>query len=88
MPDDFDPVEDLTESFREYRRTGDVSLRDELVEAHRWMAASSARRFANRGEPLDDLVQVADLGLVKAVERFDPELGRSVPRVRQADHRR
>ena len=34
-----------------------------------------ARRFSNRGEPLDDLVQVGYLGLIKAIERFDPDLG-------------
>ena len=75
MPDEPRRSEDLTDSFREYRRTGDSGLRDRLVEAHRWMAISSARRFANRGEPLDDLIQVASVGLFKAVERFDPEMG-------------
>ena len=39
------------------------------------LAEYLARRFANRGEPLDDLVQVASLGLLKAVDRFDPERG-------------
>jgi RNA polymerase sigma-B factor len=38
------------------------------------LAAYLARRFANRGQPLDDLIQVASLGLLKAVERFDPSL--------------
>jgi RNA polymerase sigma-B factor len=51
------------------------ALRDQLIEAHLGLAEYLARRFANRGEPLDDLVQVASLGLVKAVERFDPERG-------------
>lgn len=65
----------LLEVFRRYRETGDPALRDELVVAHRWIAAHAARRFANRGEPVDDLVQVGSVGLIKAVERFDPELG-------------
>ena len=48
------------------------ALRDELVAAHMGLAAYLARRFANRGQPLDDLIQVASLGLFKAVDRFDP----------------
>ena len=58
--------------FVEYRRTGERQLRNELIEAHQGLAAHLARRFANRGEQLDDLRQVAFVGLLKAVERFDP----------------
>jgi RNA polymerase sigma-B factor len=61
--------------FVAYASTGDVVLRDRLVAAHMGLAAYLARRFANRGQPLDDLVQVASLGLLKAVDRFDPSLG-------------
>jgi RNA polymerase sigma-B factor len=50
-------------------------LRNELVEAHQWLGHVAARRFAHRGEPLDDLLQVALLGVLKAVERFDPDFG-------------
>ena len=63
--------------FREYCRTRDRALRNVLVEEHRWLARVAARRFANRGEPVDDLQQVALLGVLKAVERFDPEYGSS-----------
>lgn len=59
--------------FVEYRRTGERQLRNELIEAHQGLAAHLARRFANRGEQLDDLKQVAFVGLLKAVERFDPD---------------
>src|SRR3954466_1428586 len=59
--------------FVEYRRTGDRRLRNELIEAHKSLASHLARRFANRGEPFDDLLQVAYLGMLKAVERFDPD---------------
>lgn len=69
-----DPPE-VTARFTEYQRTGDRALRNELVAEHLSLAEAMARRFANRGEPLDDLEQVAMLGLVKAVERFDPRHG-------------
>lgn len=59
--------------FVTYRRTRDRKLRNELIETHSSLAAHVARRFANRGEPLDDLLQVANLGMLKAVERFDPD---------------
>lgn len=67
--------EHLRDRFRAYRETGDRAIRDELIEAHLRLAEHLARRFNNRGVPLDDLVQVAALGLVKAVERFEPERG-------------
>ncbi len=51
------------------------SSRSELVEEHAPLAHFLASRFANRGEPRDDLVQVALVGLFKAVERFDPDRG-------------
>ncbi len=50
-------------------------LRDELVEQHLPLVEYLARRFRNRGEPLDDLVQVATIGLIKSVDRFDLERG-------------
>ncbi len=53
----------------------DVRQRDELVTSHLGLAHQLARRFANRGEAHDDLVQVASLALVRAAERFDPERG-------------
>ena len=67
--------EETAARYREYRRTGDVTLRNALVEESIGFADYLARRFANRGEPLDDLRQVALIGLVKSVERFDPDRG-------------
>jgi RNA polymerase sigma-B factor len=61
--------------FVEYAATRDPAVRDELVAAHLGLAEYLARRFANRGEPLDDLIQVASFGLLKAVDRFDPDRG-------------
>src|SRR6059058_3054311 len=73
----FDPSqrEELRRKFQEFAETRDQRLRDELIEAHLGLAEYLARRFSNRGEPLDDLIQVASVGLLKAVDRFDPERG-------------
>jgi RNA polymerase sigma-B factor len=50
-------------------------LRDELVSGYLPVARHIARRFVNRGEPLDDLIQVATLGLIFAIDRFRPDIG-------------
>jgi RNA polymerase sigma-B factor len=65
----------LREKFVEYKQTNARKVRNELIEAHRSLASHLARRVANRGEPFDDLLQVAYLGMLKAVERFDPGRG-------------
>jgi RNA polymerase sigma-B factor len=62
------------ERFRALRATDDPALRDQLIEDYLWIARHGARRFGGRGESADDLLQVASLALVKAVDRFDPEL--------------
>ncbi len=69
------PRHELRADFVTFVDTRDPALRDKLVSSYLGLAEYLARRFANRGEPLDDLVQVASLGLVKAVDRFDPERG-------------
>jgi RNA polymerase sigma-B factor len=63
------------DAFREYQRSGDQRLRNRLIEMHLDLARREAMRFAGRGEPVDDLLQVARLGMLKAVERFDPTIG-------------
>ena len=65
------------ERFRALAASGDEKLRDDLVEEFAWVARHCARRFADRGEPFDDLIQVGMLGVFKAVQRFDPEHGTS-----------
>jgi RNA polymerase sigma-B factor len=66
---------ELRTKLEEYARTGDKDLRDEIVASQVGLAEYLARRFKNRGEPIEDLIQVALLGLLKAVERFDPGRG-------------
>jgi RNA polymerase sigma-B factor len=55
-------------------------LRDALVEQHTPLARRIAARYSGRGEPFEDLAQVAMLGLVKAAERYDPDRGTDFPR--------
>ena len=59
--------------FRTLRERPDDATRRELIEIHLGLVEYLARRFAGRGEPLEDLVQVGTIGLVKAVDRFDPD---------------
>src|SRR5687768_3133766 len=55
-----------------YHREGDAAAREALVERFLPLARQLARRYQRGGEPLDDLVQVASLGLLKAIDRFEP----------------
>src|SRR3954462_12337206 len=56
-------------------QTGDDRAREELIERYMPLARSLALRYRRPGEPLEDLIQVASVGLVKAVDRWDPERG-------------
>lgn len=70
-----DPDETEDERFHRFVRTRDRRLRNELVEAHLGLAHHFAARYRRSGADDDDLHQVAFLGLVKAVDRFDPDRG-------------
>jgi RNA polymerase sigma-B factor len=58
-----------------YHTRGDASARDELVVNLMPLVRSLAGRYAGRGEQLEDLVQVGAIGLIKAIDRFDPSRG-------------
>jgi RNA polymerase sigma-B factor len=75
MPNEVRPADATREKFAEFAATRDAVLRDELVTAHLGLAHQLARRFANRGEAYDDLVQVASMAIIKSVDRFDPTRG-------------
>ena len=72
--DTFDDLDDL-ELFHEFAASRARSVRNRLVERHMGLAAHIAKRFSRPGGTEEDLRQVAMLGLVKAVDRFDPEYG-------------
>ncbi len=63
------------ELFRRYKEHGDMDAREKLVMSHLNLVRFLANKFKNRGEPLDDLMQVGYLGLLKAIDRFDPSRG-------------
>jgi RNA polymerase sigma-B factor len=63
------------ELFRRYKEEGDQDARDQLIVNHLNLVRFLAAKFANRGEPLEDLVQVGTIGLIKAIDRFEPARG-------------
>jgi RNA polymerase sigma-B factor len=69
------PALGSAELFARWRENRDREARDELISRFLPLARKLARRYAQSSEPYEDLVQVASLGLVKAVERFDPDRG-------------
>ena len=63
------------ELFRRFKQEGDAEARDQLIMSHLNLVRFLASKFKNRGESLEDLVQVGTIGLIKAIDRFDPERG-------------
>jgi RNA polymerase sigma-B factor len=60
---------------RRYHEEGDLQAREKLIEQYMSLVRSLARRYAYRGEQLDDLVQIGAIGLIKAIDRFDIDRG-------------
>ncbi|HEY2355184.1 MAG TPA: sigma-70 family RNA polymerase sigma factor, partial [Gaiellaceae bacterium] len=60
---------------RKYHEEGDLQAREKLIEQYMSLVRSLARRYAYRGEQLDDLVQIGAIGLIKAIDRFDIDRG-------------
>ena len=67
--------EQILELFKRYKATGDIALRNQIVEHYLYIADIIAKKFVGRGVEYDDLVQVARLALINGVDRFDPDLG-------------
>jgi RNA polymerase sigma-B factor len=61
--------------FAEYARTRDPKLREQLIVQHLGLVSALARRFGADGRELDDLIQVGAIGLIQAIDRFDPSRG-------------
>jgi RNA polymerase sigma-B factor len=66
---------DGRELFRRWHEDGDHAAREQLVVRHLSLARKLATRYGRTQEPLEDLIQVANLGLLKAIDRYDPDRG-------------
>jgi len=71
------PNDDPAELFARWQRDGDSTAREALLQRFMPLARSLARRYDRSSEPYEDLLQVAALGLLKAMDRFDPSRGPS-----------
>jgi RNA polymerase sigma-B factor len=73
------PNDDPDELFLRWHERRDRAAREALVQRFMPLARSLARRYDRSSEPFEDLLQVASLGLLKALDRFDPQRGRPFP---------
>lgn len=70
-----DTDDELAQLFRAYAQSRDLVLREQLITAHLGLVSRLARRVTRNEEQLDDLMQVGYIGLIKAIDRFDPAKG-------------
>jgi RNA polymerase sigma-B factor len=75
MTDEKISKEETKQKFQEYYETRDKKLRDELIEQHMYIVDILTNKYIGKGIERDDLYQVASLGLIYAIERFDPNKG-------------
>ncbi len=69
------PAAEIKKMFREFQKTGDYKLRDKLIEEHLYIADILAKKYVNKGIEYDDLYQVASIGLILAIDRYDIDKG-------------
>ena len=67
--------EKINELFQRYKESGDVAIRNQIVEKYLYIADILAKKFVGRGVEYDDLRQVAAFALLRGVDRFDPDMG-------------
>lgn len=67
--------ERIQKMFVEYQKTKDIGIRNQLIEEHLYIAEILSKKYINKGIEYDDLFQVASIGLILAVDRFNPERG-------------
>ncbi len=72
-------TDDSQALFQRWQSDGDQAAREALVQQFMPLVRSLARRYGRSSEPFEDLLQVASLGLLKAIDRFDPERGHPFP---------
>jgi RNA polymerase sigma-B factor len=72
-----DDPRQLSQLFHRWQHDRDVASREQLVRRYMPLARSLARRYGRSSEPFEDLVQVASLGLLKALDRYDADRGHS-----------
>lgn len=70
-----DEREKIRRLFRVYAKNKNTGVREKLILAHTRLVINLAKRFSNRGEPLKDLIQVGNVGLIQAIDRFDTNRG-------------
>lgn len=67
--------QEIKELFKEYKETQDKEIREILIEQHLYIAEILSKKYSNRGIDYDDIYQVACIGLIYAVDRFDVDKG-------------